>query len=176
LLFSEGDECRLPHGWLDRTIETGKYNLSWRFFLLFFTGPCYERDCHYIGSPLKVYGTGSNQKSNVMTLQECFDECKRFPLCKWVNWDDSTGRQPNTCWLKKNRGKNYVKKTRQGGFTGHPDSVVECQDQSMFIEQMPTNNPCPNGILTENCYGLDICMTCCTGEMPGTDDTPACTH
>ena len=37
-------------------------------------------------------------------------------------------------------------------------------------------NPCPNGRLTENCYGLDNCVTCCTGEVAGTDGTPACVH
>ena len=178
------------------------------FISLFLQANCYEREYHYIGNPLNVI-RGSNKIHNIRSLEDCLNACKRYPQCKWVNWDGEEAAEPNTCWLKESRGDNYKKKPRQGGFTGHRNSIEDCesmftpetisgtqnqitlqnyenslsQDNGAQINPGTTGaenewwpNPCPNGRLTENCYGLDNCVTCCTGDVQGADGTPACAH
>jgi len=190
--------CTLPPRWLNRRVETAN---------------CYEREYHYIGNPLNV-NRGSNKIRNIGSFQDCLNACQRYPGCKWVNWDGEEAAEPNTCWLKESRGANYEKKPRQGGVTGHRNSLEDCESmftaethletQNQIILQTQNHgisetqnhgisetqnhgiseaqnggrrpNPCPNGRLTENCYGLDNCVTCCTGEVAGTDGTPACVH
>jgi len=110
---------------------------------------CYENGYHYIGSPLKVWnhaGTKVNYKNNVISLQECREECKTKQDCLWFNWIDSTGnsRDRNTCWLKRGKGQ---KGRLQGGFTGHRESTKECpsgQEADYILNSNPDDDNAHN--------------------------------
>ena len=137
-----------------------------------------------------------NYANSISTIEDCIALCKQYPQCQWWNYS----LEFSICWLKKGQG-NPKMEDNQNKVTGHRDSIDQCPDRSMFTprnfhshrdtprENIPTvnennrgwfggffNNPCPNGRITTNCYNSGSCVDCCTGDVSGTDGTPACIH
>ena len=199
----DGQTPTYPQGWIDREISPGIHYIGYKTqFIFYAVGVCYEKGYVNVGSPLNVYHNGKrdvNVKQNIPTVEDCIEECRKWDDCKWFNWV-SEGNLRNTCWLKTGRGNRKSSAGHGQSYTGHRDSSEECPGRGMFTpilyqtgpaEEHNNNiflgetnnnwfksllNPCPNGVINTNCYSTGACVRCCTGEQPGSDNTPACTH
>ena len=147
-----------------------------------------------MGEPLYVFqdkGVLVNYKTSISTVEGCIALCKQYSQCQWWNYNPIH----STCWLKKGQGNPRRESGDSAMYTGHRDSTDQCEDRSDFTPDTlqpnsgtPTsgwfsglfsNNPCPNGQINTNCYNdmhLNSCVRCCTGDVRGTDGTPACIH